>query len=190
MTIYIHATANTIIKYPFSRSDLSTTYPNVSFPSSPTADDLAPFDVFPVNPSPRPADTRDERAIETDPILTETGWQQIWDVRSATADEIIAWDAANAPAPDWTTFKGGLLISVDVATIMQTARAAGCEPAVSALPVTLEAAQAGNVSDFAACWRLVAAAGQATPEALATLAAAAAACHLPAEFVAALVPAP
>lgn len=93
-----------------------------------------------------------------------------------------------APAPDWATFRGMLLISEAVAAVMATARAAGCEPGVTALPVALERAQAGDVAEFAACWTLVGTAGQATAEMIAGIAAIAQACHLPAEFIAALQP--
>lgn len=93
-----------------------------------------------------------------------------------------------APAPDWTTFRGMLLISEAVAAVMATARAAGCEPGVTALPVALERAQAGDVAEFAACWALVATAGQATAEMITGIVSIAQACHLPAEFVAALQP--
>lgn len=93
-----------------------------------------------------------------------------------------------APAPDWATFRGQLLISEGVAAVMAAARAAGCEPGVTALPVALERAQAGDPADFRACWALVAAAGQASPELLADLVAMATECHLPEGFVEALSP--
>ena len=92
------------------------------------------------------------------------------------------------PTPDWGTFRRGLLTSADVAQAMTAARAAGAEPAATNLPMALKDAQAGNPAEFAACWGLVVAAGGASPEALAALVAAAEACNLPSEFVAALSP--
>jgi hypothetical protein len=80
------------------------------------------------------------------------------------------------------------LISPEVAALMGAARESGCEPAVTALPVALEKAQQGNMGDFAACWALVARDGQASAQLIAELVAGATACHLPAEFVAALQP--
>jgi hypothetical protein len=103
-------------------------------------------------------------------------------------DTIAAPIVPPAPAPDWATFRGGLLISPEVAALMGTARAAGCEPGVTALPVALEKAQSGDTADFAACWALVARDGQASAELLAELVATATACHLPAGFVEALLP--
>lgn len=90
--------------------------------------------------------------------------------------------------PDWATFKAGWLVSSDVAQVMSTARSLGCEPSASALPVALEAAREGNVSDFAVCWQLVASAGGATTDAIAQLVDSAKACDLPIEFIEALVP--
>jgi len=126
---------------------------------------------------------------------------------NGTADEIYRWDVAAMgrpmpseaelaewmalpapPAPDWAAFKGGLLTSAAVAQVMGAAREAGCEPAVTNLPVALEKAQSGNVAEFAACWGLVVAAGGASPETVAELVAAAEACNLPADFVSALSP--
>jgi len=93
-----------------------------------------------------------------------------------------------APTPDWATFRGGLLISPEVAALMGAARESGCEPAVTALPVALEKAQQADLGDFAACWALVVRDGQASAKLIAELVAGATACHLPAEFVAALQP--
>lgn len=91
--------------------------------------------------------------------------------------------ASNA---DWTSFKRALLMSEDVAVIMATARSQGCEPGVTALPLALEKAQAGDLTEFQACWQLVARAGQATTEQVMKLAGVAAACNLPSDIVATL----
>ena len=107
-----------------------------------------------------------------------SGWHRWWGPKGPPA-----------PTPDWATFRGALLISESVAAVMSAARAAGCEPGVTALPVALERAQSGDVSEFAACWALVAAAGNASAEMLAELASLATSCNLPAEFIAALQPA-
>ena len=114
-------------------------------------------------------------AIDLDALTVTRGWELI---------EL----PPPAPTPDWATFRGGLLISPEVAALMGAARESGCEPAVTALPVALEKAQQGNLGDFAACWALVARDGQASAELIAELVAGATACHLPAEFVAALQP--
>ena len=92
------------------------------------------------------------------------------------------------PVPDWATFRSGLLISPDVAALMGAARMAGCEPGVTALPVALEKAQQGNPTEFAACWALVVRDGAASAKAIAALVAAATACNLPPDFIAALLP--
>jgi hypothetical protein len=113
------------------------------------------------------------------PVEVDGQWQQAW---------VLIEIPPAPPTPDWATFRSGLLTSADVATAMSTARAAGCEPAATNLPVALQKAEGGNPAEFAACWGLVVAAGGASPEALAALSAAAQACNLPADFVAALSP--
>ena len=176
--------------YPVSLYEVRQANPNVSFPANPTDDDLAPFGYINVHPIPQPSCDQRTQRIEgpTAAPGADGVYHQQWTVRDATDDEIAAYDEANPPAPDWTTFKGGLLISEAVSQIMATARAAGCEPAVSNLPVALEKATNGQPAEFAACWGLVVAAGEADPAALAALAAQAEACNLPADFVTVLQP--
>lgn len=186
---YIHATDTTIIKYPFSRSDLSITFPNVSFPPSPTADDLAPFDVFPVATTPRPADTRDERAVEGDPVLTDAGWQQVWTTRPATAEEIAAYDEANRPAPDWAAFKSAALTSPALNSVLAQAFAT-VPVAAAALVPSLLRAEGNGVGDFAVAWSAIYRAVPVPPEVITGFQQLATASHLPAEFVGSLEPRP
>ena len=177
---FIHAPANSAPVWPYSLADLRRDNPNVSYSANPSAEDLAPFDVFVVQPTDPPTyDPTTHRAQEITPVEIEGVWQQAW--------ELIERPPA-PPTPDWATFRAGLLTSADVAQVMTAARAAGAEPAATNLPMALKDAQAGQIAEFAACWGMVAAAGGASPEALAALVAAAEACNLPAEFVAALAP--
>ena len=114
-----------------------------------------------------------DEVIDLDALTVTRGWQ-------------LTELPPPAPIPDWATFRGSLLISPGVATTMAAARAAGCEPGVTALPVALEKAQSGDPAEFAACWALVVRDGQAPAELIAELVATATACHLPEAFVAAL----
>jgi hypothetical protein len=180
MPTLLHAPANSPPVWPYSLADLRRDNLNVSFSANPTADDLAPFDVFVVEPTDPPEhDPTTHRAQEITPVEIDGQWQQAW--------ELIELPPA-PPTPDWSTFKGGLLTSAAVAQVMGAAREAGCEPAVTNLPAALEKAQSGDTAEFVACWGLVVAAGGASPDALAALSAAAQACNLPAEFVAAVQP--
>lgn len=186
MALLIHAIGSEVIAYPATLDSLRQEYPNCSFPIQPTAEDLAPFNRFYITPvDPPSCDPRTEKP-EHSPTLTESGWQQTWSIRPATAEEIAIYDLANQPSPDWVTFRGSLLISEGIAQVMATARLAGCEPGVTALPVTLEKAVNGDVEDFAACWSLVASAGQASPEMIAGIVSTAQSCNLPAPFIDAL----
>lgn len=182
---YIHATGTTIIKYPLSRADLSITFPNVSFPSSPTAEDLAPFDVFPVATTPRPADTRDERAIESDPILTDSGWQQTWTTRPATEEETAAWDVSNQPEPDWMGFGIELASSAAIAALFDAIPG----PISNGLSIGLSDASKGDPRLFIGLWSRLTEAGAITTELLAIMGALAERFNLPSEFIAELMPA-
>lgn len=179
MAIYIHATGNTIIKYPFSRSDLSIAYPNVSFAANPTAEDLAPFDIYPVSATPRPADTRTERTVEAEPIITADGWQQVWTVRDATEEEIAAWDIAHRPEPEWMAF--GLVMATS--TAIAALYAALPVPVANALSIGLSDAAKGDDRLFAGLWQQVAAGGAISAELLAEITAAAEQHHLPQSFI-------
>jgi hypothetical protein len=125
-----------------------------------------------------------------DPATQRLDPTEVIDLEALTVTR--GWELIELPPPapiaDWATFRGGLLISPEVAALMGAARESGCEPAVTALPVALEKAQTGDPGDFAACWALVARDGAASPELIAQLVATAEACNLPAEFVAALQP--
>lgn len=127
---------------------------------------------------------------EYDPATQRLDPTEVIDLDALTVTR--GWDLIElpppAPTPDWATFRGSLLISPGVAATMAAARTAGCEPGVTALPVALEKAQQGDPGDFAACWALVVRDGQAPAELIGELVATAEACHLPAEFIAALQP--
>lgn len=182
MSIYIHATADTIIKYPFSRSDLLATFPNVSFPSIPAAEDLAPLDVYPLSLTPRPADTRDERAVEDEPALIDGTWYQTWRTRPATADEIAAYDRDHAPAPDWVGFATALAMHPAIATLYESLPL----PVSSGLSVSLSRAASGDADLFVALWTQITTAGLMTETAAAVIAAEAERYHLPAALLAVL----
>lgn len=174
-------------QWPYSVAQFRADEPQLSISDNPHDGELAsyatlepPILVFQVKPANPPEhDPAAFRPLELEPVEVDGQWHQTWDLVPIPAPQ---------PAADWGTFKAGLLVSEAVSQVMTDARTAGCEPAVSALPVALEKAQAGDPAEFAACWRMVTAAGGAAPEALAALAASAEACHLPAAFVAALQP--
>ena len=174
-------------QWPYSVAQLRADEPQLSISAAPHAGEIAswlqlqPPIVF-IEPHPTDPPEHDpttHRVEEIAPVEVDGTWQQAW--------QLIEIPPA-PPTPDWDTFRAGLLQSADVAAAMTAARAAGAEPAATNLPMALEKAQNGRPAEFAACWGLVVAAGGASPEALAALVAAAEACNLPAEFVAALAP--
>ena len=89
--------------YPASLWQVRQDNPNVSFPAMPSDEDLAPFGYANVYPAPQPTcDQRIERIEEAAPAVDADGtWQQVWNLRTATAEEVANYDAQFAAAPDW-----------------------------------------------------------------------------------------
>lgn len=172
-------------QWPYSVAQFRADEPQLSISDNPHEGELAtyadldpPILVFAAKPTDPPThDPAIHRPQEVRPACVDGVWQQAWELIELPPPP------EPEPQPDWAQFKLGLLTSPDVARIMANARAAGCEPAATALPVTLETAQTGRVSEFAACWRMVAVAGGATPKVIEELAAQAEACHLPEDFM-------
>jgi hypothetical protein len=182
MAIYIHATGNTIIKYPFSRAELTAAYPNVSFAANPTPEDLAPFDVHPVAATPRPVDTRTERAIEGDPMLTADGWQQVYSLRDATPDEIAAYDVLNASPPDWDGFKFSLLSNQEINAGLIASISIAPAATIGIVPSLINA-ESGKYGDFRAAWLTLRRCGALTKESADLVTALASECNLPDDFI-------
>ena len=110
---YVHAIDNCIIKYPYTRDDLTRDNPNVSFPVRPTPEDLAPFNVFIVESTEKPLlkDPRIQKIQRELPVLKNKKWKEVWSIRSATQEEILAYDSNNTPQPDWEIFKNKIIQS-------------------------------------------------------------------------------
>lgn len=86
---------STVVSYPYSIGLLRRDNPNVSFPASPTHEQLADWNVFPVTLTPQPAyDLINQLITEIDPVHSENGWVQQWSVSQATAEQAAATRAS------------------------------------------------------------------------------------------------
>jgi hypothetical protein len=175
----IHITENGQIEYPYNLWQLRKDYPNISFPFEPTPEDLLPFNVFPVTSTSRPEDTRDERAIEGDPILTETGWIQVWDIRPATESEIEEWDAIRAPEPDWMGFGIEMASNPNITALY----AAIPGPISNALSIGLSEASKGDTRLFIGIWQRMMYAGYIPPSLLSEIGTLAYQFNIPDDFI-------
>jgi hypothetical protein len=91
------------------------------------------------------------------------------------------------PVPDWGRFKRIAMASDTLNSIL--AGAYGVAPvAAGALAPALLQAETGAAADFAAAWAVIVRTVAVPPEVVAGFVGVATACHLPAEFVAALQP--
>lgn len=96
-------------RWPYSMAQLRADEPQLSLSAVPHDAELAALAelgilVARIEPTPRPEDTREQRAEELFPVQDGAVWRQAWTLRDATAEEIAAWDAAHAPPPDWGRF--------------------------------------------------------------------------------------
>lgn len=93
-----------VVSYPYSIGLLRRDNPNTSFPSSPSNDQLAEWNVFPVTAvEPPPYDPTSFRLAESpfSPQLFDGEWIQVWELVPLTAEEAadaIAQYAASAQA--------------------------------------------------------------------------------------------
>ena len=176
------------ITYPFYKEQLPATFPQTSFPF-PIPDSIAAeFGCLPVAPiEPPEHDPRTQRLVEHDPEELEDGTlRQVLTVRPATPEEVAAWDAANKPPPDWSSFKSAMLSSPGVNAALVAAMPSA-PSAVLALPAALMALSTGGDSaDFRACWLMLRRLDLVPQDVLDEVAAAATACHLPLELIGSL----
>lgn len=169
--------------HPVGLQQIRSAYPNVSFPSAPSDDDLAPFGYACVHPTSPPAhDQRNERVESSDPILSDGIWHQSWRIRPATPDEIAAYDRDHAPAPNWVGFAAALAMHPDIAMFYESLPL----PVSSGLSVSLSRAASGDADLFVALWTQITTAGLMTETAAAVIAAEAERYHLPAALLAVL----
>lgn len=95
--MYVLAPNQIVKKFPYSVGDLFKDNPQTSFPSNPTDETLASFDVFPV--------VSIGIVIDSTQVATQDGckynverqrWETTWTVRNKTADELANQAASNA----------------------------------------------------------------------------------------------
>lgn len=185
MSLYVQATADTIIKYPFSRSDLLATFPNVSFPPNPSAEDLAPLGVYPVTVQPQPAhDSRTERLEPDEPVLADGSWQQSWSIRPATAEEIADYDQSHAPTPKWKEFGVALALRPEISQLYDQLPSA----IASGLTVGLSQAAGGDWCLFVLLWRELTRDDMIPDGIMQSVLSAAEQHHLPSAFIEAISP--
>jgi hypothetical protein len=181
---YLKAVDGIVIKYPYTRGDLTADNPNVSFPADPTAEDLAPFDAFIPQPTPRPVadDQRTQRVERIDPVLIDGSWREAWVIRDATDAEIMAYDRANAPAPNWAGFKAEVIASeaINAAFLAALPQA---PIATLMLPAALNLVAQGAVDDFIAAWSELLAKNAVPEQVLDAAVAMAISSNLPSDFI-------
>lgn len=170
--------------YPYSISMLREDNPNIGFSVDPTLEDLAPFEVYPVNyVTPPEIDRRTQVLVEGPPArLDGNQWFQTWDVRPATPEETAAWDVANAPQPDWDTFESIILQSPDLKAFI--AFASTKDPLTAgAFPAAFFEAKRGSYASFRTTWAELVRISPVEINVAESVISVAKGCHLPEEFI-------
>ena len=182
---YLYAPGGTIAKYPYTRDDLTSDNPNISFPSKPRADDLRPFNVYIVAPSPVPIleDPRAQRIERKNPVLDDDRWKEVWEIREATTEEIAAYDLANAPEPEWEQFKLDIMESQSINTAFLSAMTSAPIAASMLTAALANIAAAGGPKDFTTAWSVLLGSGLIAPEVIQEILDLAIASYLPKEFL-------
>lgn len=89
MPLYVKATDNTVIKYPYSLGDMLADNPTVSFAQPISLETAAEYDTFLVEEIPAPSyDPMSQNLIATNPDFVGGVWVQTWAVDDATPEEI------------------------------------------------------------------------------------------------------
>jgi hypothetical protein len=172
--------------YPCSLWQVRRDNPNVSFPAEPSDEDLAPFGYANVHPTPRPSyDQRTERIEEATPEPDAEGvYQQQWEIRPATAEEISAYDLANAPAPDWMGFALELASNPAIAVLFDAVP----RPISNGISIGLSEASKGDPRLFLGLWSRLLTSGAITTDLLGAIRALAQQSNLPNDFIISLSP--
>lgn len=154
----------------------------MSFPAEPTDEDLAPFDHANVFPTPQPEyDQRTQRLEEGTPILMDDRYQQVWQLRPATEEELAAWDVAHAPEPRWIEFSTALMTDPGINAMLGSVLAAA--PAIyGGLTVGLSEVSKGAPQLFLNAWSSAKTVATIDPAVVVSLQAMAAAHDLPVTF--------
>jgi hypothetical protein len=171
------------LRWPYSLEQLRVDEPSRSFSPSPSAAELAYFQVFPVHPWPQPPfDPATHRVVEVQPANVDGRWLQQWQLVELTAEEAQAHYWATHPAR-WLEFSAALPPQVDDVLRAVSAVSPRLELAMG---VGLGKAADGDPRVFLQAWQTARSLGLVPAELAQGLQALAVQHDLPPDFVAGL----
>lgn len=95
--MYVLATNNSLVTWPYSANQLKSDNPQISFPKIITDEFLESFDVFRVQPSVAPAYSNQTQSIQQiNPTFDGSVWRQAWETVELSAEEISSRTASQA----------------------------------------------------------------------------------------------
>jgi hypothetical protein len=173
------------IRWPYSLQQLRADEPSRSFSVSPSAAELAHYDVFRVQLLEQPEyDPATHRVVEVQPALVDGQWLQQWELVELTPEESEAYYRATHP-PRWVAFGNAVLADAGINALLGTALQQA--PALAmALSVGLGKAADGDSRVFVTAWSTACTLGLVSDDLISATQLLAAAHDLPPEFLAAL----
>jgi hypothetical protein len=178
---YLYIANDSSLVWPYRLADLRRDNPQVSFSNAPHPGEIASWltlspPIVIIQPRPTEPPEHDpalQEVVEITPVEQDGQWFQAWRLQ----------DRPSMPlAPDWLAFKTAMLSSPEVNGAIVAAMSAAPLAAIG-LPAALNAAVAGDPSDFSITWTTLRQAGLIPQPVLDAVAATAVACDLPEEFI-------
>jgi 2',3'-cyclic-nucleotide 2'-phosphodiesterase (5'-nucleotidase family) len=118
-----------VVKYPYTMTDLRFSNPNVSFSANISDAELEQFGVFRVFDSAQPEVGDSQKLVEGTPVFESDRWVQVWSVVDIPADETASAAAsvreqrdALLSASDWTQLDDSTVDKAAWATYRQALR--------------------------------------------------------------------
>jgi hypothetical protein len=118
-----------VVKYPYTMTDLRLANPNVSFAANISDAELEQFGLVRVFTSPQPEVSNAQKLAESTPVFESDRWTQVWSVVDKSAEETASEAASvreqrNAllAASDWTQLADAVVDKAAWATYRQALR--------------------------------------------------------------------
>jgi hypothetical protein len=117
MTMYVFAPNQTVEIFPYSIGALRRDNPGTSFPSVPSNETLAEWNVFPVADAPAPAhNAATQNCNQISPTLEDGEWTMAWEVTDASLEQVNERVRSNA---DYIAFWNALTTGTIYAAIRE-----------------------------------------------------------------------
>lgn len=124
--MFVYAIGSDISKFPYTLADLRSAHPQLSIPSSITEEELAAFNVYPVQPTKRPVYDSKTHRLSQSAQYSDGLWQQVWALEPLpevqAAANVRGYRNELLSACDWTQLADAPVDHTEWATYRQALR--------------------------------------------------------------------